>query len=76
MQVKIKDTIKNYDKVLVKVSQVGFISVTTYQKVFIFGPQLPWMVAIGWHSGSDSRPQGLYPGLDWSKYRTPLKVVF
>ena len=27
-----------YEKVLVKVSEVMYISVTTYQKAFIFGP--------------------------------------
>ena len=42
----------------VKVSQVGYISPTTYQKAFIFGPQVPWRVcfhAMFW-------PQGLCPG--------------
>ena len=33
---------KKYDEVLVKVSQVVYISVTTYQKSFIFGPKVPW----------------------------------
>ena len=35
-----------YNKVLVKVSQVVFISVNTYQKAFIFEPQLLWRVGI------------------------------
>ena len=32
------------NKVLVKVSKVVYISVTFYQKAFIFGPQLAWSV--------------------------------
>ena len=35
-----------YDKVLVKVSPVVSILVTTFQKAFIFGPQLFWRVVI------------------------------
>ena len=33
-------------KVCVKVSQVVYISATTYQKAFIFGPLVPWRVGI------------------------------
>ena len=33
-----------YHKVLLKVSQNGYISAVTYQKAFIFGPYVPWRV--------------------------------
>ena len=61
-------------KFCVKVSQVVYISATTNQKAFIFGPYLPWRVDI--HSMTPD-PRVDAPG--WglrSKSRTPLKVLF
>ena len=52
-------------KIYVRVSQVGYISPTTHQKTFIFGPYIPWKVschsmtpdsmvhATGWASGKN-----------------------
>ena len=40
-------------KFCVKVSQLVYISATTYQKAFIFGPYME-----GWHSLHESIPQG------------------
>ena len=61
-------------KFCVKVSQVVYISATTYQKAFIFGPLLPWRVGI--HSMTPD-PRVHAPGWgERSKSRTPLKVHF
>ena len=60
-----------YDKALVKVSQVVYIYVTTYQKSFIFGPHVPWRIDIHIMTPESRVPD---PRLGWkSKSRTPLK---
>ena len=61
-------------KFCVKVSQVVYISATTHQKAFIFGPYLPWRVGIHYMT-TDPRVHALGWGKR-SKSRTPLKVYF
>ena len=48
-------------KFCVKVSQAVYISATTYQKAFIFGPYI--VTLEGWHSLHDRGPHGPCPGV-------------
>ena len=67
--VKISDTFKKYDKVLVKVSEVMYISVNRYQKLFIFVPY----TLEDWHSYHYSRPQGPCP---WMGLEVKISDIF
>ena len=52
---------------------MGYISPTTHQTAFLFGPLVPWTAFIPWLLTPGSMPQG---GARGKKTRTPLKSVF